>query len=229
ESDQFFQILSYGDYWIITTRDGTQYWFGMTFDPGVKPPNNPNWQPYSPKLTYYSFATPQGPVPFTWYLSKIQDTSGNVIIIGYDHFQDVYNGVNRYIGLSGTGGCNSNNQFYDQAVYPVVMAYSYVGQYGTGQAPLAGSTPQVRVYFSQTSLTDPASGQPGRADFVPLVVRTDYCLQSYYYNQALGSVDIRVVMNGVETSTPIRHYQLTYGNGIPLELASIQETGSDGQ
>src|SRR5262249_7317448 len=38
-----------------------------------------------------------------------------------------------------------------------------------------------------------------------------------------------VVMNGVETSTPIRHYQLTYGNGIPLELASIQETGSDGQ
>src|SRR5262249_61090849 len=78
-------------------------------------------------------------------------------------------------------------------------------------------------------LTAAATGQPGGADFVPLVIRPDYCLQSYYYNQALGSVDIRVVMNGVETSTPIRHYQLTYGNGIPLELASIQETGSDGQ
>jgi RHS repeat-associated protein len=242
ESDQFYQILSFGfsptssepgpgGQWTLTTRDGTVYNFGISITPGPTPSATSTSYPYQPKLQFVTFNDPSNQSSaatrndFVWYLSKSADTSGNVATIGYDHFVDnnPQLGGTHSSGLGYSSNCWTDNQAYDQAVYPVVMAYSYVGKYGGGQSPANGSVAQVRVYFNRTTAQ--------RYDFSASAntkLRWDNCIQSFYDGYALDSIDVKV-LNSNGTERLVRHYQFSYGStngyvgGAPLTLGSIQE------
>ena len=123
--------------WVVTTQDGTQYWFGLSWQPTTATPNHSVWtvpvyglQSGDPCWTG-TFATSHCEQAWRWNLDYVSDRNGNSISYFYEEEGNYY----------GRG-----NDVYDQAYY--IRGGNLIGvEYGTKNGS-ENATPPIEVGIS---------------------------------------------------------------------------------
>lgn len=246
--------LNNGEYWKITTTDGTQYWFGLNHLPGgddTDPASNSAWgEPvYSPNSgdPCYNSNSGQGSwctMGWRWNLDYVVDTHQGLITYSYATESNNY---------SRGGGQNNGNgtlTAYVRGGYPTQIAY---GQRLPEQVAAHGSlNPAAKVAFNVAerciasgSITcDPSQRTAANRDYWPDVPLDQMCDTSssscttyaptFFSTKMLTGITTQVYVNNaavtVDAWTLAQNFQ-DPGDGTPkaLWLSSIQRTGSDGQ
>ncbi|MGF1425068.1 RHS repeat-associated core domain-containing protein [Kitasatospora sp. LaBMicrA B282] len=244
--------LNNGEYWKVTTGDGTQYYFGQNHLPGgdgSDPATNSAWgEPvYSPNSgdPCYSSASGQGSnctMGWRWNLDFVVDPHQNLVTYDYASETNSYN--------RGGGQNNGSGQLtsYVRGGYPTQIAW---GQRLSEQVAAHGSLqPAAEVLFGTSerclpsgSITcDPSQRTTANTSSWPDVPLDQVCTAmpctnvspAFFTTKRLTSITTQVLVGS--TYRTVDTWALTHtfpdpGDGTKpsLWLASIQRTGSDGQ
>lgn len=121
------------EHWRLTTKDGTQYWFGLSFVPGtVTRTNSVQGMPVlsnhtgEPCFSSSSIANSWCSMAYRWNLDYVVDPHGDSMIYSYAKEQN-------FAHMPGTAG---NGRTYDRASYPTKIEYGLrAGQEASMVAP----------------------------------------------------------------------------------------------
>ncbi|WP_329562234.1 TreTu family toxin [Kitasatospora sp. NBC_01266] len=244
--------LNNGEYWRVTTGDGTQYYFGQNHLPGgdgTDPATNSAWgEPvYSPNSgdPCYSSGSGQGSnctMGWRWNLDYVVDTHQNLVT--YDYATET-NSYNRGGGQNNGAGSLTS---YVRGGYPTQISW---GQRLTEQVAAHGTLqPAAQVVFGTSerclpsgSITcDPSQRTTANASLWPDVPLDQVCTgtpctnnsPAFFTTKRLTSITTQVLVGS--TYRTVDTYALTHtlpdpGDGTKptLWLASILRTGFNGQ
>jgi RHS repeat-associated protein len=144
-----------GEYWLVTTTDGTKYYFGLNHlpgGPGSDPGTNSAWgvPVYNPSSgdpcnTSSAGASSWCQMGYRWNLDYVVDPHGNLTVYNYATETNYY----QRGGGQGTGTLTK----YVRAGYPVSVSYGYLLS-----DAIKGASPGAQVLFgtSQRCLTSSA-------------------------------------------------------------------------
>ncbi|MCP2309929.1 polymorphic toxin-type HINT domain-containing protein [Kitasatospora paracochleata] len=245
--------LNNGEYWKVTTTDGTQYWFGQNHLPGgdgTDPAAGSAWgEPvYAPNSGDPCYNSGTGKASWCtmgwrWNLDYVVDTHQNLTTYAYATESNSY---------SRGGGQNNGSgtlTSYVRAGYPTGIAY---GQRLPEQIAAKGAAkPAAKVQFSvserclpngtitcsdaQRTTANQASWPDVPLDLVCAAsgTCTNYS-PSFFSTKRLTGVSTQVLVDGAYRtvdSWELKHSFPTPGDGTKpaLWLASVQHTGSNGQ
>lgn len=216
-----------GEYWVVTTTDGTQYWFGRNID-GT---NNSAWtvpvygnNPGEP-CHQSTFAASSCTQVWRWNLDRVVDPSGNAMDYYYTAETNMY-----------AADDNSSNP-----VSYIRGGYLNKITYGTQ----AGSTgnPPVQVVFTRTDrcVTQSCGTHDGNNwpdtpwDMQCTAAPCDIGTPTFWNTDALASVQTQLYSGSGATYNPVTTWTLSYtmpdpgdGTNAGLWLSSIIQTGQDG-
>ncbi|MCX4749823.1 polymorphic toxin-type HINT domain-containing protein [Kitasatospora sp. NBC_01287] len=243
--------LNNGEYWKVTTGDGTQYWFGLDHLPGgdgTDPATNSAWgEPvYSPNSgdPCYSSTAGQGSwctMGWRWNLDYVVDTHQNLLTYSYA------TETNNYSRGGGQNGGSGTLTSYVRGGYPTQIAY---GQRLPEQVAAHGSVnPAVKVVFATAERCLPSGTitcaedqrTTANAAYWPDVPLDQLCTTtcantspSFFTTKRLAGISTQVLVGSAYRtvdSWALTHSLPDPGDGTKptLWLSSIQRTGSDGQ
>ncbi|MBB4922720.1 RHS repeat-associated core domain-containing protein [Kitasatospora kifunensis] len=245
--------LPTGEYWRVTTSDGTQYYFGQNHLPGgdgSDPATNSAWSEpvYSPNNgdPCYNSGSGQGSwctMGWRWNLDYVVDTHQNLITYGYA------TETNSYSRGGGQNNGNGTLTSYTRGGYLKQIAY---GQRLPDQVAAKGTlNPAAQVVFTTSERCLPSGGitcsdaqrTTANATSWPDVPLDQACDGSstctnysptFFTTKRLTGISTVVFVNS--TPVTVDSWALTQsfpdpGDGTKpaLWLASIARTGSDGQ
>jgi RHS repeat-associated protein len=212
-----------GGYWVITTMDGTRYYFGLNELPGyasADPLTNSTWTmpvfaTSSGQACYSStWADSYGPQAWRWNLDYVVDSRSNAIAYFYNTETNYY--------------ARDNGTTADSA-YTQGGALSTI-EYGLRDGAVYGTTPAAQVTFtSGTSRTDVPTDLTCANG-----ASCDVGSPTFWNNYELNSISTQSLegssLAGVDSWALSHTYPTTNDPTTPpsLWLSSIQRTGEDG-
>ncbi|MFF7634314.1 polymorphic toxin-type HINT domain-containing protein [Kitasatospora sp. NPDC008050] len=244
--------LNNGEYWRVTTPDGTQYYFGQNHLPGgdgSDPASNSAWgepvfspnggDPCNSSAGQASWCT----MGWRWNLDYVVDTHQNLIAYAYA------TEANSYSLGAGQNNGNGTLTSYVRGGYPTQISY---GQRLPEQVAAHGSlNPAAKVVFNTAerclpsgSITcDPSQRTKANATFWPDVPLDQACDASapctvtsptFFSTKRLTGISTVVYVNSAPVTVDTWALTQSFpdpGDGTKpaLWLASVQRTGSDGQ
>jgi RHS repeat-associated protein len=245
-----------GQYWVVTTTDGTSYYFGRNHLPGTSnggAATNSAWgvPVYTPNAGDPCYSSANGTSSYCanmgwrWNLDYVIDPMGNLTI--YDYAAE----TNYYKLGGGQNGGNGTLTQYDRGGYLTSIAYGWL----LSDAQGGGTKPAAQVVFGSsdrcTSTSDSTCTANENGNYWPDVpwdlncgssgTCTNYA-PSYWTTQMLTSITTEVLptqsstsYNTVDTytlnqcsSSPGYCFPAGAGSDPVIFLNSITRTGNDG-
>lgn len=227
------------EYWMVTTPDGTRYWFGRQYAPGGTIDTNSRWtvpvygaHAGEPCYSGSGFAASVCSQPWRWNLSYVEDLHGNAQVYSYTTESNYYGANNGATPVA-----------YHRGGYLTSIEY---GRRNVAGSVYGSAAPQrVRFEVSERCLPsgsitcDPSQFTAANASYWPDTPQDQACpstgscpnhAPTFWTTKRLTKI-VTEVSNGT-TYDPIDEYALTHtfpGQGDPqLWLASIQRTGKTG-
>ncbi len=240
------------EYWVVTTTDGTKYYFGADHVPGftTSPATNSAWgvpvyNPVTGDPCYSSTNTTNSwcTMGYRWNLDFVVNPQGNLTEYTYGTETNYYNR-----GAGQATGNNGTLTSYVRAGYPMTASYGMLLSEEQSATPVK---PAAEVVFgnSQRCLTPAATCasysnlNSMTAKDWPDVPFTQICASSgscsnwgptFFSTYRLTSITTEVLPSQTSTYTPVDTYTLTQSfpvgatAGPVMFLKSILRTGNDG-
>ena len=229
-----------GEYWLVTTTNGTKYYFGLNHlpgGPGTDQATSSAWgvPVYSPNSTDPCNSTTWCQMGWRWNLDYVVDPHGNLQVYDYTAETNYYNRG---------GGQNSGDGTlteYDRAGYLNSISYGY-----RLSNAIAGDSPAEQVDFSaaqrcvsSSSYTCSTAGPTSStASNWPDVPFDENCASSgtctnysptFWSTMRLNTITTKVGSSAVDTYTLSQTYPDAGGASEPVMfLDNITHTGDDG-
>jgi RHS repeat-associated protein len=235
--------LWHGEYWLVTTPDGTKYYFGADHLPGGSgsdPATNSAWGapvfcPSSGDPCYDSSkgASSQAQMGWRWNLDFVVDPQQNLTV--YD-----YNKETNYYQMGGSSGSGGTLTQYDRGGYPHQISYGW-------RLPdaIAGAQPDAQVDFGLSERCTAAASTCDAnhtAAYWPDVPWDQSCgpigsctnsSPTYWTSQMLTSVTTKVLESGswktIDSWALSQSFPVAGDSNPVIYLDSITRTGYDGQ
>jgi RHS repeat-associated protein len=228
-----------GEYFVVTTTDGTQYFFGLNQLPGWQSGNattnavltEPVYAAKAGQPCYNAdFSQSHCQQAYRWNLDYVKDTHNNIVSYFYNKESNSYAADN---GTTATAA-------YDRGSYLTKI------QYGQRDGQVYATSPAAQVLFTSTGRCDQSDCDPGslsndNATHWPDVPYDLNCANaaacdvkgpSFWSEYALQSIQTQVLVGTTETnadSWSLDHsFPATTDSTTPaLWLSSITHTGQD--